>query len=104
MSAEGRRRGGAVVWVLQTALLAPVAVLTAFSGIGGPVYLVTSLVLNMLFLRGAIAIWKRDEVQAEADGYRAEKSFFKLSLAYLFLHFGALLVDSSLDRFGWGLW
>lgn len=83
-----------------TLLLAPIAVGTAFSGIGGPVYLVTALVLNALFVKGGFAIWKRTDADAEADDYAVERSFFKLSLYYLFLHFGALLVDASLGTQG----
>ncbi len=46
--------------------------------------------MNAWFLAGAFAIWRRDEGQAEADGYRVEKRVFRFSLFYLFLHFGAL--------------
>ena len=47
-------------------------------------------------------IWRRDDAAAEADKYKVEKGFFKLSLAYLFLHFGAILMDASLKS--WGIW
>ncbi|MEL7093622.1 MAG: heme o synthase [Pseudomonadota bacterium] len=85
-----------------TVVLAALAVGTAFTSIGGPVYLITAVVLNALFLKGAVDIWRRDEVQAEADGYAVEKSFFKLSLWYLFLHFGAILIDAFLPA-AWGI-
>ena len=49
-----------------------------------------------LVLKGAWDIWNRDENAAKADSYATERKFFKLSLAYLFLHFGALLVDATL--------
>ena len=87
-----------------TILLAPFAFALALSPIGGPVTLVAALVLNGLFIRGAIRITRRDEAVAEADGYRTEKAFFKFSLAYLFLHFGALLIEASLQPFGFGGW
>ena len=77
-----------------TVLLVPVAMWLAFTSIGGPMTLVAALVLNALFLKGAWDIWNRDESAAEADAYLTERKFFKLSLAYLFLHFGALLVDA----------
>ncbi|MEM6371939.1 MAG: heme o synthase [Pseudomonadota bacterium] len=83
--------------------LAVLAVATAFSGIGGPVYLAAALVLNALFLKGAYDIWRRDETQAEADDYAVEKSFFRLSLWYLFLHFGAILAEALLPA-PWGIW
>ncbi len=85
-----------------TVVLVPVALALLLTSIAGPTYLVVSVVMNALFLYGAITIWRRDEAAAEADRYKAEKSFFKLSLAYLFLHFGAILVDVGLRA--WGIW
>ena len=41
-----------------------------------------------------------DEEDAEADNFAAERGFFKLSLLYLFAHFGAILVEAGLDRAG----
>ena len=60
--------------------------------------------LNALFLKGAWAIWRRDEVIAEADKYKAERSFFKLSLLYLFAHFGAIALDTAMAPLGRGGW
>ena len=40
-------------------------------------------------------------VFAEADGWAAEKALFKLSLLYLSLHFGALLLEGALGHL-WG--
>ncbi len=54
------------------------------------------MVLNAGFLLGAWRIWRRDEAVAEADGYAVEKKFFRFSLYYLFLHFGAFLVEAAL--------
>lgn len=90
--------------IAYTVLLAIVAVGTAFTSIGGWVYLITALVLNALFLLGAVRIWKRDEVMAEADDFAVERKFFRLSLWYLFLHFGAILVEASLKPYGLGGW
>ena len=84
--------------------LAPVAVGTGFTPIGGPVYLATAIALNLWFVRGAWAIWHRDEAVAEADKYRVEKTFFRFSILYLFLHFGALLAEAVLQTFGIGGW
>jgi heme o synthase len=83
-----------------TVLLAPVSLGLAFTSIGGPVYLLVALGLNAWFLKGAVAIWRRDESMAEADSYRIEKDFFRFSLYYLFLHFGALVVDRTLLSVG----
>ncbi|GAB4387284.1 heme o synthase [Albidovulum sp.] len=87
-----------------TLLLAPFALALALSAIGGPLTLAAAVVLNALFIGGAWRIARRDEAAAEADGYRAEKAFFRFSLSYLFLHFGALLVEASLRPFGLGGW
>ena len=90
--------------LVYTIALVPFALATAFTSIGGPVYLAVSLLLNAEFLRGAYRIWKRDEVQAEADKYKVEKAVFRFSLLYLFLHFSALLVEAVLRANGMGGW
>ena len=90
--------------LVYTLLLAIVAVGMAFTGVGGPIYLTVALVLNGLFIAGAFSIWRRNEEVAEADGYKREKSFFGLSLIYLFLHFGAILAEATLAPYGLGGW
>jgi heme o synthase len=90
--------------IVYTLALIPFALATAFTSIGGPIYLAVSVLLNAEFLRGAYRIWRRDEVQAEADNYKVEKSVFRFSLLYLFLHFGALLVEAALRPYGIGGW
>ena len=87
-----------------TLCLAPVAVALSFSGVGGPVYLIASVAMNALFLSGALAIGRRDEATAEADRYRRERSYFRLSLYYLFFHFMAIWVDAILRKAGFGIW
>ena len=96
---HGRRATRAHV-LAYTVLLVPVSVGLALTPIGGPATLAVAVALNAWFLKGAVAIWRRDEAAAEADGYRIEKDFFRFSLYYLFLHFGALLVDRTLLTFG----
>ncbi|MEO9896353.1 MAG: heme o synthase [Paracoccaceae bacterium] len=90
--------------LVYTILLAGLAVAAAFTAIGGPIYLSAAVVLNVLFVKGAIDIWRRDEIQAEADSYATERSFFKLSLLYLFLHFGAIAAEALLRPWGLGGW
>jgi len=85
-----------------TVLLAALAVGAAFTGIGGPIYLATALVLNGMFLLGAFRIWTRSEEVAIADDYVVEKKFFRLSLLYLFLHFGAIGMEAFTG--GWAPW
>jgi protoheme IX farnesyltransferase len=87
-----------------TIALAPVAVGIGFTSIGGPVYLALAVAMNAWFLKGAVDIWRRDEAMAEADNYKVEKSVFRFSLSYLFLHFGALLLEATLANFGYGGW
>jgi protoheme IX farnesyltransferase len=98
------RRATRVHILVYTVLLAVLAVAAAFTGIGGPIYLTVSVVLNALFLRGAVRIWRRDEEMAEADNFLVERKFFKLSLLYLFLHFGAILAEAVLRPWGLGGW
>ncbi|KMW59539.1 Cytochrome c oxidase polypeptide I [Candidatus Rhodobacter oscarellae] len=87
-----------------TVLLVPVALGLGLTSVGGPVYLAAAVLMNAWFLKGAFDIWRRPEAAAEADGYAVEKSVFKFSLLYLFLHFGALLVEATLRSFGMGGW
>lgn len=100
---HGRRATGVHILV-YTALLAILSIGAAFSGIGGPVYLAVAVVMNALFLRGALRIWRRDEDMADQDNFAVERAFFKLSLLYLFLHFGAILVEALLKPYGLGGW
>ncbi|OIQ27430.1 MAG: protoheme IX farnesyltransferase [Alphaproteobacteria bacterium MedPE-SWcel] len=87
-----------------TVILAIFAIATAFTGVGGPIYLAVAVLLNLLFLKGAVQIWRRNEDLCEADNFRVERSFFKLSLLYLFLHFGAILAEALLKPYGLGGW
>ena len=87
-----------------TVVLFVLAVGTAFSAIGGWIYLATALVLNILFLKGAYDIWRRDEEMSEADNFAVERKFFRLSLWYLFAHFVAILLEAALKPVGLGGW
>ncbi len=87
-----------------TSLLAPVALGLGLTSIGGPVYLTVAIVLNVWFIRYSIAIRRRGERDSEADGYRVEKSAFRFSIYYLFLHFVALLAEATLRQSGTGGW
>jgi protoheme IX farnesyltransferase len=77
-------------------LLVPVSLALALSSVGGPVTLAVAALLNARFVWSAWRIARRDEAMADADGYTVEKAFFRASLLYLFLHFGALLADAAL--------
>ena len=98
---HGRRVTRAHI-LIYTLLLVPFAMALGWTSIGGPVYIAVAAALNLWFVIGAIRIIRREEVQAEADKYAAEKAFFRFSLVYLFLHFGALLVEAVLHSSGYG--
>lgn len=98
------RRSTRVHVLAYTVPLSVLAVATAFTSIGGPAYLAVSVVLNALFLKGAWDIWRRNEDKAEADQYIVEKKFFRLSLWYLFAHFGMILLETALKPIGLGGW
>ncbi|GKY89513.1 heme o synthase [Sinisalibacter aestuarii] len=87
-----------------TLALAVVSVALGLTSIGGPVYMAVTVVLNLLFIKGALGILRRSDADSEADSHLAERAFFKLSLAYLFLHYGALLVEATLKHWGLGGW
>ena len=99
---HGRRATRRHVLVYSVVLVAT-CVATAFTSLGGPAYLASATLLNLWLMRGAWAIWKRDEVEAEADEYSVEKKFFRFSLVYLFVIFASFIVDAGLTRAGlWG--
>ncbi|PZX19693.1 protoheme IX farnesyltransferase [Palleronia aestuarii] len=86
--------------LVYSVILAIFAVALGATAAGGPVYIVAAAGLNIWLLKGAWEIARRDEAMAEQDSYAVEKAFFKFSLLYLFLHFGALLVDAILRGVG----
>ncbi|MCC5988524.1 MAG: protoheme IX farnesyltransferase [Pararhodobacter sp.] len=89
------RRATRMQILLYTLALAPVALVAGFTSIGGPIYLAVALALNAVFVIGALRLWRRGEEAAQLDGYHAEKRFFRFSLAYLFGHFAAFLVEAT---------
>ncbi|MGQ3487200.1 heme o synthase [uncultured Roseovarius sp.] len=98
------RRATRIHILVYTLLLAGLAIATAFTSVGGPIYLTVAIVLNAAFVIGALRIWRRDEGMAEDDNYAVEKKFFRLSLYYLFAHFVAIALEASLVPFGLGGW
>ena len=74
--------------LVYTLLLFPFAVAPYFLGAAGPIYLVGSSLLGLLFIATAIAAI-RDETDASA------KRMFGFSILYLFLIFGLLMIDAG---------
>ncbi|MFN0114014.1 MAG: heme o synthase [Paracoccaceae bacterium] len=100
---HGRRATRAHI-LAYAVILAPLAVGLAFTAVGGPICLAVSVVLSVQFALGALRLARRSEAVAEADGYGAEKAFFRFSLTYLFLIFGAMLAETALAPWGFGGW
>ena len=100
---HGRKATRAHILV-YTVLLAAVAIGMGFTSVGGLIYLLTAVVLNAGFLWGAFSIWRRDDEASFADDHKRERSFFRFSLMYLFLHFGAILAEVALAPYGLGGW
>ena len=98
------RRSTRVHILAYTVLLALVAIGAGFSSLGGMIYLVTAVVLNIWFVYGAVKIWQRSETDSRADDFLAERKFFKLSLFYLFAHFVAILLEAGIEKFGPVVW
>jgi protoheme IX farnesyltransferase len=69
-----------------TLLLLPIGVSPYFLGAAGPIYLVGSTILGLLFIAAAVAVI-RDETDKSA------KRMFGFSILYLFAMFTLLLVD-----------
>jgi protoheme IX farnesyltransferase len=97
---KSTRRHIMVYAVLQSTL----AVVLAFTSIGGLIYLTIALICNSIVLRNAFLIWLRNEAEAELDDFKCERAFFKFSILYLFLHFLAILAEALLSPYGLGGW
>jgi protoheme IX farnesyltransferase len=95
------------IW-LYSLVLVPVSLAPAFTVAGGPVYLAVALAANAAFLAGAWRVARRRRDAATADGYRAEKKLFGVSILYLFALFGAFILDkvaaTLVGPFGWPVW
>ena len=79
-----------------TALLVPVSLLLAFSEAGGPLTLLLALWMNARFLYVGWLLNRRDDRQAQTDGWLLEKRMFRTSLVYLFALFAGVAVDAIL--------
>ncbi len=82
--------------LVYAAATAAVSTLLAFSAIGGPVTLAAATLANGAFLWRSVEVVGRDEAAAEADRFAAERRLFAVSIAYLFVVFGALALEAAL--------
>ncbi|MCU0945313.1 MAG: heme o synthase [Rubritepida sp.] len=81
--------------LIYTLLLVPLTLLPWAMGFSGWLYAGAALLLGAGFLRHALAVW-RDAQDAEGVSLAEDlpaKRCFKYSISYLFLLFGALVVD-----------
>jgi protoheme IX farnesyltransferase len=78
--------------LIYTLILAPLGIVPAFIGLGGPLYAIAAFVLGVLFVVMAIDCYRKREGEA-AD--RAAKNLFGYSVLYLFLLFAVLLVEQG---------
>jgi heme o synthase len=76
-------------WVLAAVAIAPWAL-----GMTGMVYGATTMLMNLVFLCLAFAVWRSEA--NEAAMMKAEKRLFGYSVLYLFVLFAALAVDRML--------
>jgi protoheme IX farnesyltransferase len=83
--------------LLYSLLLTPLAVAPYFIGLGGLTYLVTSVVLGIIFVALAVRVWQVTEGR-EADA--VARRLFSFSIFYLFMLFAVLLVEHVVTKLG----
>jgi len=87
--------------LLYSLVLLPLAPAPALLGTVGPVYGAVALLLGVLFLLAALAVWRAPSGPATD---RAAKRLFAFSILYLFLLFALLILDRQpglLASLGW---
>ncbi len=83
--------------LLYSILLAPLATVPAFTGLGGTVYAGVSFVLGLVFLILAADVYR---VREGAPADRAAKRLFSFSIFYLFLLFAIILAEHTFGLVG----
>ncbi|MBM3539424.1 MAG: protoheme IX farnesyltransferase [Alphaproteobacteria bacterium] len=74
--------------LLYTVALLPVTLTPWMLGFAGTIYLAAASVLGLIFLAGAVAVYRE-------TGDRAARGLFGYSIVYLFLLFGLLVLDRT---------
>ena len=82
--------------MIYSVLLAPLAVVPSFIGLGGIVYGITSTVLGIMFLYFAWNVWRHTEGPEAATACR---KLFGFSILYLYLLFAVLLGEQVVWKF-----
>jgi protoheme IX farnesyltransferase len=85
--------------LVYTIALSILATAMAFSAVGGPLYLIVCLPLNVWFLIGSFKIMNRTEKVSLADNFKVEKKVFVFSIFYLFAHFVLIGIETILKVF-----
>lgn len=85
--------------LVYTIALSILAVAMAFSSVGGPLYFVVCVPLNIWFLLGSIKIMNRTDEASRADNFKFEKKIFVFSIFYLFAHFGVIGAETVIKAF-----
>lgn len=91
-------------------ILALTSILPAISGVGGPLYIIVALILNLAFVAMALKVY-RSHAGEQADsadeaslyavraGDKAARNLFAFSIIYLFVVFGVLAAENLLAAF-----
>ncbi|WP_340589408.1 heme o synthase [Erythrobacter alti] len=85
--------------LFYSALLLPLSVTPWLIGGTGAIYGISALVLSIIFFALTIPVGMRRAV--EGDAMKPEKKLFAFSILYLFVLFGALVLDRVLANTGW---
>jgi len=95
--------------LLYSLVLAPLGVAPAFTGLGGPVYAVASVIGGLIFVALAIRLYLSPAGEGENDAsglyttgvkLKAARDLFAFSLLYMTLLFAVLLVEHGLKAVG----
>jgi len=82
--------------VIYSALMAPLGVAPWFCGLVGPVYAAAAAVLGLVFVAGAVDVWREGRAAgSDAPDFaeNAARRLFGFSIVYLFLLFGLMIFD-----------
>ncbi len=77
---------------LYSLILAITSILISFSSIGGGIYFITSIILNIVFIYNALILMTNTKNPIE-ENYDKEKRLFLYSIFYLFALFLILLIE-----------